>query len=305
MTNLLHRARSSRRGAAMVIAISLLALASVLGTVYIKGMMLEVDTSNYALREARARALAQGGITLALEELKQAADTASLLAETQKFTFPAYKSAWNGESFTLETQDNRTAQAEVSLSDESGKIDVNQAPPAVLAAILGLEQRAAVTLHAAIHATGASLKSVDELVSPRPLPLLTKEQFAAANSEDLSVFSGLEAGGAYLNVNAASPAVLAAVLGISAEAAQSLPRPFPTVEDVLQKAGKTAEALPMPVTALTVESRCFRLVSAGLYASTPDEERTYDRARSRTEAIVRLVPDQPHLLLRWDVLAAE
>ena len=61
-----------RRGAALIMALTMLALFTVLGTLYVSNMSTELSRADRALREARARQTAQAGIEAAVGELERA-----------------------------------------------------------------------------------------------------------------------------------------------------------------------------------------------------------------------------------------
>jgi DNA uptake protein ComE-like DNA-binding protein len=159
---------------------------------------------------------------------------------------------------------------QVSLTDESARVNLNFAPVAVLRA-MGLPEHAAQAVQDYRTKGGKRLANVDAL---RAEGLVDGQTFRALHRDLFTVYTASDPRQphSYLNLNSAPEAVLAAVFGIGAEEAAALAakRPFATWADVLQKVGREPStfnvAAPqyalrdMPAE-LALSSRCYRLQS--------------------------------------------
>ena len=74
--------------------------------------------------------------------------------------------------------------------------------------------------------------------------------------------------------------------GVFAE--QLLRRDFENLADLAAAAGKAPGALSLPMGALGVVSRCFRVVSNGAYANVDEDGRVYRASQRHAEAVVTL-----------------
>ncbi len=307
---------SGNRGSALILAIGALSVCMLLMLGYASFMQVELDSANFELRKARARAIAEGGINAAIASLKKAVNenkAAELLAQPQKYTFPAYDHAWDGTTPSLKENPQRLSEAVVIISSESGKINLNCAPAAVLQSVFKVNASTAQKIFASVHADNAPqwLTSVNDVVARGLLPA------AQLDGLDLSIVTTVSVANpaqpqAYLDVNAANPATLALILGISAETAAQVAaqRPFTTLDAFRQAAGKAPaefnykpagpapDAMPAD---FALETRCYRLVCEALYASTADGTRKYDRAPVRAEAVVRLLPGGAFEIAEWSL----
>lgn len=305
----------NRRGSALILAIMLLGICFSLGLAFVVSMEKEVDSANFALRESRAGAIAEGGVNAALGALAQSMrdkQAPANLNAPQVIQFPAYELQNSGGTIALQVNEDRVSQASVTVSDEGGRINLNCAPAPVLQAILGINAAAAQKIYSDIHrTTGAQwLSSVDDLVARGLLP---ESQMAAVNRDWVTAVSvpdpNQPAGS--LNVNTAAPEVLAAILGVDMPTARKVAekRPFASVEAFRDAAGKApstynykaaqnaaADSLPAD---LSVESRCFRIVSEGDYASSAKSGGT-GRGKASVEAIVLFRPDGGYDIVEWN-----
>jgi type II secretory pathway component PulK len=191
-------------------------------------------------------------------------------------------------------------------------INLNHAPPRVLQAILGVDGDTARKIRSALPAQEGAGGAQRWLASPSDLVsrgLISPAAFAALPKRFVTVYSVADHAQplGFLNLNAAAPEVLAAVLDIPVDAAKTAAskRPFRSLADVVAAAGKepasfnykpppdAPDTLPKQ---LSLESRCFRIVSeAALSELRPDgvEIRATHR---RVEAVVAFDPDgSPHV----------
>jgi type II secretory pathway component PulK len=102
---------------------------------------------------------------------------------------------------------------------------------------------------------------------------------------------------AFLNVNAAVPEVLAAILDLPLDAAKQVAekRPFNSLQDLSAAAGKEPSAFNMKPSAeapgalpseFTLQSRCFRIESAADLMARKADGSEYSIAHRRVEAVV-------------------
>lgn len=266
------RAQTRRDGGfALIGAISMLAIFTLLGTAYVRYMMIEYEDTRRHLDEIRARHLASGGIYAAIGEIGAALDN----GETPKngYTIKGYAYRYEGGARVAYEQ-----EIQVSTSDESARIDINHAPPELLAAI-GMDAEAIGKLNKAIPTpTGLRsssrrwLNSVDDLLTRN---IVNHRQFNAINTGLLTTYTVADHGNpaGFLNLNEAGTEVLSAIFGISdpVEVSQLMAkRPFESWQDAVTKSGREPDTFnvkspryasrEMP-RELALSSHCFRLHS--------------------------------------------
>lgn len=309
------RRNPSQRGAALILALTMLALFTVLGTLYISNMTTELARADLSLREARARQTAQAGIEAALGELERALQTGQMqpiLDRPMSLELPAYKGTYDGKGITLAPIANRVATAEYTITDESAKANPNYLPASALQRILGVEGDTARKIASSLprdgSEEGAWIHDLDDLLERG---LLTPEQFAALDTTLLTTCSVADAAFPQesLNINAVRPLVLAAILDVPLEQAATIAerRPFNGLDALSAAAGKDPSTfnvkpdpdnpygLPAP---LALKSRCFRIISRATIA-TVEGERQWDRATGEIEAVVLFDDEGKHQFVRW------
>jgi len=304
-TSRTHRAPSPARpaaqsGVALLTALALLVLFSMLGTAYIRYMSIENERTDFEIRVVRARLVASSGAYAAVAELEAAVTAGKAPPASLSLEFPVY-GARRGVSLGFEAYETRRASADVTVSDESGKINPNHATPAVLQAVLGVDEAAAARILTSLPNAGDEgedwlgganrtwLLSVDDLVQRG----LLSAEAAVEVDRGLLTFSSVAdhtRPRGYLNVNAASPEVLAVVLGVDIETARAVGAagPYASVADLAAAAGRAPGALSLPMGALGVVSRCFRVVSNGAYANVDEDGHVYRASQRHAEAVVTL-----------------
>lgn len=320
-TMMRHSSGRNRRGVALILAISLLALFTVLGTLYIRHMNIELDRAGLLLDQVRARNLAGAGVHAAIADLQRALPPRQLVQMLDKprtYTFATYKGVHEAQGLTLASMENRKAVATVTISDESGKINLNHAPASVLQAILGVDGATARAITSSLPRTGGKpeggappqwLLSTDDLVTRG---LLTPDQFARVNPAWVTTYTVTDHAdpAGFLNVNAAPADVMAAILDLPLEAAQKVMqrRPFNSLQGLgvaAEKDPATFNFKPDPSdpaalpAALSFESRCFRIVSEAVFA-TVQEKQEHTRATAKVDAIVVFTPDGGYEIVRWN-----
>ena len=262
--------RRGSQGVALLTALVMLVLFSMLGTAYIKYMSIDIDTAKYQRREVRARHLAIGGINAAIGKISAQLKRGETPTGAYDFQLPVV-------IFKRDDLEYLGQDIHVDVSDESSRINVNHAPLEVLEA-LGIERGIVRQLKSRLPRQGERantnrrwLASVQELLSR---DFLTADEYLALNTELLTVHTVADQArpAGYINLNSTSPEALSALLGIDPENASALAeqRPFTSWNDVIAKSGKEARTYnvrpsvlapnTMP-SELSLASRCFRLKS--------------------------------------------
>jgi DNA uptake protein ComE-like DNA-binding protein len=309
---------TTRRGAALLVALSLLALFVMLGMLYAQRMEIELVKADRTQNDARAHAIAAAGVNAALGDIARAAAAKQLVQVLDKpmtVAVPVYRPEWNGKELAVKEAKGRKSEAVVTISDESAKVNLNHAPASVLQRILNVDGATARAITAALPRAGEADKrwmaGVDELLTRH---LLTPEQYTAADKHLLTVYTVADQAhpARFLNVNTASPEVLAAILDAPIEAGPSIAaqRPFTSLAALAAAAGKdpatfnikpdpnAAGELPL---ALTLESRCFRIVSESVSAKVDEKDkREHEAARVRVETVVILKPEGGFDTVYWN-----
>lgn len=264
-------ARRGNSGLALIGAISMLALFVMLGTAMVKYMMIELEDTRRQVDEARARNLAAGGIYAAIGEIEAAIDDGRI--PDQAYTIKANAYRYEAGERTAYEQ-----EIQVAVSDESALIEINHAPPEVLAA-LGMDPEAIEKLGRAVP-TPSGLRSgsrrwlthVDDLLTRG---IVNRRQFQAIQTDQLTTYTVEDHSkpAEFLNINSAGADAIAAIFGIddSVEIRQLMAkRPFESWPDAVTKSGREPSAFNVksPRYAsretpreIAFSSRCFRLHS--------------------------------------------
>lgn len=269
-------------GAALITAIAMLAIFSVLGTAYLVYSNKELDEAEYDSLVIGARSAAAGGIRAAIGELESQISQGAVTGGSFDITIPTYRFDRPTDPKTpLEPIVNEDAYTKVhiSVSDECARLNLNHAPVRVLQDVLGIDGDTARNIRShlprpdqpAAEAGRRWLASVDDLLDRG---LINEAAYERINPDILTVYSVADQSRpeAFINVNTASPEILAAVLGLSLEAAESLAkaRPFASVEALGAAAGKDPATFPIKPaedapgalpSELCFQSRSFRIVS--------------------------------------------
>lgn len=295
------------RGFALVGAISMLALFALLGTAYVRYMMIEVDDTARHLDVIRAQHLAAGGIYAVIGEIELVLAEGGSPDGHYTISENVYRS--QGGERAASAQEVR-----VSVSDEAARVNVNHAPPAVLRE-LGLDEDSLANLAKALPTSSGLrsdsrrwLTSVDEL---RTRGIVNRREFEAIDTDLLTIYSVEDSSkpGGFVNLNSAEPAVLAAVFGIEDRSeieTLAASRPFTTWQDVLTKTGRepsTFNVAPPKYASrempgeLALSSRCYRLRS--------EVRMNYRGARGRVvsaavEAVVYFKEDGTYSIRFWN-----
>lgn len=253
---------SAKRGMALVAAIGMLVIFAMLGTAYIGYMTIEYDEAGIELHEIRAQHLAAAGVDAAIAQIQDAIKRGEAPQPEYLVSLATYRQEATG-------QGSYTQTVRVRVTDESARVNLNYAPPALLRA-LGFSENGAQGL-ADYRAAGKRLASFESL---RTDGLLDGAGYQALDASRFTVYTGTDTRQphSYLNLNTAPPAVLAAIFAINESEANALAdkRPFTSWADALQKVGR--EPATFNVSApqyasrdmprdLALASRCYRVES--------------------------------------------
>lgn len=236
---------SSKKGVALMIAISLLGVFALLGMYYVRDAETELRRTALLLDEMRVREYAKTGISSALVELEKAwrMDAVQELIDRCpiEFSYPYYKQEYKGNgTFALEPSDTISVNVKVWITDESGKINLNCSPASVLQKILNTNGEIARRIVSSLPNSGVSSSTgrwfylVEELYGENGV---ISEEF---NEQITNFVSTWNAGNPnnpipYLNINKAPVEVLMALFNISSDEAQKITnaRPIKSLNDLI------------------------------------------------------------------------
>jgi len=300
------RPRDADRGVALLTALALLFLFSMLGAAFVRSISIDLERTETELAGQRAAAFARGGVEAAIGEIAAASaagEAPSVLAGPVEIQYPVYR-ADKSSPAGIGPDASLRGRATFTVTDESGKININHATPRVLKAVLGVDGSAARTIRGSLPlsaargspATRAWFTNLSELSTRGLVP---PGLYKKIDPKLVTVHSVVDHNNAeeYLNVNAAPPQVLAAVLDIPLQAAQALAdrRPFRGLQELCEAAGKDpsmfngsagAESAEGPGKELAFQSRCFRIASEGEVAEVGPGNAEFRPTRRHVEAVV-------------------
>lgn len=317
----------NERGAALIFALSMLAIFGFMGVAYVKYMSLNLVDSDLDLRKARARQLAVSGIQIAASGLRQEVLSANHIVPRNtpaSFDLATYNGITHGdEGIAAEPMNaTRVARTTVTVYDEGGRVNLNHAPASALQKLLGVDGDTArnITANVPRGAQGPDVRwflTTDELLSRG---LLTKAQYDLIVPDTLSTVSVVDHANpaGHFNVNGATPAALSAMLNLTLEQAEQVKSkgPYASMEALGQAVSAVTGAPAEAVTgepSLGLKPRCFRVVSEGFYAKAIDSER-YDaaatedekdrlltnRTTSTVEAVLQFKDDGTYEVIYWN-----
>lgn len=302
--------RKRDEGVAMIFALALLLVFTLLGTAYVGYMSLEQDKARFHVREARARNLAAGGVNAAIGEIQAALRRGQSPDSVYLFRLPIYLRE-GGQP------EEKPQDVEVHVSDESSRLNPNCLPDDALRA-LGLSAEEVRRLRGLLPENGVAgggrrwLASVDELLSR---DIVSAETFRNLPVHLLTVHSAADPANprGIINLNSAPPEVLAIIFNISNEETQTLAvkRPFTSWEDVVRKVGRepatynirpgVAAPREMPEL-LALNSRCFRLEADSRVRPTKSRQLG---VRSTVSAVVAFGDGGEYEVLYWSKRPSE
>lgn len=270
-------------GVALFVALSLLLVFSMLGTAYVKYMNVELKSTQVDIQKLRGKHLGQSGVYAAIGEIEAAIAHGEAPAGSYQFDMPVYRMQKADDGVTLE-QVEFPQSVKAQVSDESGLVNLNHAPDAVLTALK-------VPQSVINERRGRNFRpfvSVDDL---RSRDLMNSQDYAALDRGSLTVYTG-DKTGANVNLNAAGPNVLSAIFNITVAEAEALSgkRPFTSWEDVVEKVGRAPSTYRVPSSGqsmpagLSLTSDCYRILSTANMITTDTSRNGLD---VDVEAVVR------------------
>lgn len=294
---------------ALVGALAMLFLFVLLGTAYVKYMGLELQDTRNDLERARVRALAQSGIHAAIGEIQAALSDGKAPEAAYDLSVNVYK--YRNVERIAHPQD-----VHVTVADESARININHATPAVLGALgfgPGAVQRLKVELPKA--GSGGKKRWLGSVHDLRTRDILNAQAYEALNTDILTTYTVAKHDNptGFINVNTATPPVLAALLGIDKAEARALAakRPFRSWQNLVAKSGReqatfnvsTAQyASRQKPAEIALQSNCFRLRSE----ATLQYEETARRPISETvEAVVLFKANGSYTIRYWNAKPGE
>ncbi|MCC6154928.1 MAG: general secretion pathway protein GspK [Candidatus Hydrogenedentes bacterium] len=321
------REKSNNRGSALVLALGVLALVALFGTAMYRYSSLELDDYMVDLNKDRAYLDAKSGVEHGIAELQAAIASGNVDSVVNNINNPVeplrlnlYKLANrtpDAVNQTPVTDERYTSTVSLKISDESARMNVNLAPPAVLMSILKIDGEKARQIRERLPRLDGSvaenenrrwLSSVDELAS---LPLLQDDtaKLTEERKADLTTFTALDikAPAGFVNLNTASKPVLEAALAVTPEVADKvmLARPLSSLDALVAAAGKGPDTFNFKPAAdnpggmpkeLAFSSRCYRIRSeAVLTRSSSGQE-----VRAIVEAVVQFPENEAPRIVYWN-----
>jgi type II secretory pathway component PulK len=286
-----HDQKNSARqsGAALLTALGLLLVFSLLGTAYLRYMTTESARTDLVLRNHRVAEGATGALNAAIGELTGLLAAGQAPPAQLEITLPFYLQTPEG----LVADDTRQLQSVLTIADESQKVNLNHATRPLLELLLAVDRGTARAIAQSVPHPGAENGGGRWFVQPNELVtrgLMTPEQYKKAPTDLLTVYTAesLAVPAGYLNINAAPAEVMAAVLGVPLEQARQViqARPFASVEALVAAAGVEAGMLNLPPEALALSSRCFRLRCQTQLTESGPADTQQEVATAVVEAVV-------------------
>lgn len=305
-----------RRGVALLTALAVLGLVSMLGTSYFQFAVLDEEAARLAADAGQARAVVERAIYRAIAESAARIDAEPLPAA---FTYDdlAIYGAARDETRGLFVRDDLRGAATVTVADETAKLNLNYAPVRLLASVLNVSPDTARDIRASVPRPGEAPNAERSwFVHPDELVLrgfIAEEAYAALPLDIVTTYTvpGQTDPKGFLNVNAAAPEVLAGILGVDRAQAEAVAaqRPFADLDAFVAATGKQAAEFALPpgpsgiAEELTLTSRLYRFRGeAAFERSGPSGWEPV--AQSAQEAVVYFAEDGTHHILSWRSLAA-
>lgn len=311
-----ERQNRDERGFALITALGFLLLFAMLGAVYLGAASNAVANTRVNAWRLHAQTGSEAAIQAAIAELQTAENMYALREMVPgKLTFEiaSYEPPPNWPA----VDDLTHVAAEVTIEDESAKLNINHAPPSVLRGVLDVVPDANQTARTISQKAGAEgqanwYASVDDL---EKRGILTPKEFQRLDTDLLTVLTVPDPAhaSAFLNLNSADPKILAAVLDISPQQAEAVvnARPFNSVSDLVRAAQKGPETYnyrPAPGAApgtlaaeLSLAPTCFRLHCRAAY----EHQVKGTLAVAETEAVVAFGAQGEPVVMYWTASPGE
>lgn len=315
LTNSLQTLRDERSGAALIIAIGMLFIISMLSIAYLNSMVLDYQRVGVIEASRQAEASAERAVHAAIAEIGALVMNVEDVPESMNFESMALYEAAKEGTEPPSVDETRRAVANIQITDESARLNLNYAPVRLLQAFLGVDGATARAIRGSVPRPGAPptedahfFLHVDELVSRG---FMTREELEALPKDQLTVYTArnLTSPRGFININAVSPELLAAICNIDVEAATAVveKRPFTSFQDFVDAVGKSPAAFNVTPAAnqtdgvppeLALYSRCYRI------RCEAEVQRTIARAWDRLgadsiEAVVQFDREGRSQVLSW------
>lgn len=295
---------ASKDGMALISALGVLMIFTVLGTAYVRYMSYEYDKTKYIVQEVRSRALAQGGINAAIGEIEQALKDGKTPNAVYNFQLPVF--IREGEGLREEAQ-----TVTVRVSDEASRVNINHASKDLLSAMgftrSGLNNLSDIKADTSVRkkhrVRSGPLASVNEL---RTRNVVGSRDYHNLDTDLMTVYTS----SGVVNINTAAPRVLAAVFGIELGDARVLAskRPFTSWANAVEKVGRDASTFNVSSAGgsipeeLSLTSNAYRLISEATVRSQGARQRG---VRGIVEAVVIFEDDGGTNIRFWSEVPVE
>jgi type II secretory pathway component PulK len=282
-------------GVALFASLALLLIFALLGTEYVRYMTINLDRTRFDVQKVRASHLSQGGVYATIGEMEVAFEKGETPRTIYQFGLQVYRTE------RTDVGRERVAYPQVvtaTVRDESGRVNLNHAPEAVLVA-LGIPKSVISAMRA--DSARTPLVSVDDL---RTRDYMNSQDYNGLNTELFTVYTG-SSRGASVNLNSATPAVLAAIFNIELTEAKALAgkRPFNSWQDVVSKVGREPSTFNVQTKAnrsmpddVSLESNCYRILSEAFMFT---KDTTSNGLQADVEAIVQFRGEDGYAIRYW------
>ena len=311
------RRNGNERGAALLIALGLLAIFAALGTAYLSYMYLERQSSHDYVAQVQARQLAEREVWATVGELQAALANGETPATgpREEELLPVYRRVVDGAPEEWTRRDGRVL---VTIEDESAKLNINHAPPRVLQAMLGVDGQQARNIRSSVPRPGEApaknqhwFTSVDGLVARGFLARQALTQLEPRRGALLTAHSVADNRNPrnYINVNTAPKEVLAALFGAQTAdriATARAQEPLKDFAGVLQATQAEPATFNIDVPAdggappeIAFQSRSFRIGCRAEFRRAGDS-----LAATRVEAVVVFTDSGKPQITYWKEMPA-
>jgi DNA uptake protein ComE-like DNA-binding protein len=328
MKSVRHRPRGLVReenGAVLVFVLSLLVVFAIIGAAWSEAMLIRRFDTELDLGKVRARQAATAGIQAAIGDIENSLAQGGYLevpSGEKVYEFPIYDYGTERPTPQAPPVQNPAAKSSVTvqLSDESGKININHAPPNVLMAILKIDGERARLIRSSLPRPDSTdpadqsdrrwFGTVDDLVNRG---FLSQQAYSQLDRNALTTFTVADpaAPSAYINLNSATRSAIEAALAVSPEVADKIidARPLRNAEELIAVAAKDPSAFnfhpdpasgnPLPKE-FSFTSRCFRIVSRAEVNEDRGDEVPKRLGAAQVEAVVIFPRDDAPRIMYWN-----
>ncbi len=285
---------TGRSGVAILAALGVLAILGILASAFLAFMKLEAAFATRDAQQLKAHYLAVAGVQNAIALLE--ADEPNIDAHSDPW--------WLGESPELQPMGD--GGYTLTITDESARLNVLNAPPPALSAILGGDNEAVASL--VNFRASATLFSIEDFVGAN----------LGAEAYSRLMALGTVHGDGRVNINTANADVLAALPGMDAETAQRIVDfrngadgiegttddfVFAAPSDLAKTPGLTPIRLAPALAMMKVSSDTFRVQAVGSIHAGADRPGQGERrvvSNQKISALLRRGDDNKVTILLWE-----